>query len=262
MSGNPLKDAVKFILYKRRHPGVTVARGATLAGDNTFGRNNSFGKDVYVLQSKFGDNVSVRDNCRVFHSEFEGNSILYENGTLGHVSVGAYSYLSQSAQISHLSIGRFCSIGPGLKSGFGIHPTDFVSTSPVFFSTRKQCGTTFAQREHFTEYEQTKIGHDVWTGNDVYIKDGTTVGDGAILAAGAVVVRDVEPYAIVGGVPAKIIRFRFDERTIAELLRHEWWNWSEAELREAQAVFAVSGVEAFLDWSKTRGSLKVKTGNL
>lgn len=247
-----VKDLVKYAVNRRKYPGVRFKVGASFAGQNTFGSNVDIGTNSYILHSSFGDNVKIFDDCRVFESKLEGNNVLYEHCTIGKANIGAYSYLSQDAHVGTINIGRFCSIGPGLKSGFGIHPANFVSTSPVFFSTRKQCGVTFADRDYFKEYQLTSIGHDVWIGNDVYIKDGTTIGDGAIIAAGAVVTKDVAPYAIVGGVPAKLIRFRFTDKVIDELLDVKWWNWPAAELQAAQSMFAREGAEALLEWHRTR----------
>jgi chloramphenicol O-acetyltransferase type B len=246
------KDAIKYALYKRRYPNVKIGRGATLSGENTFGRNVSIMNGVYVLKSQFGDAVEVRDNCRIFESSFEGNNIIYERCSIGRSSLGKYSYLSQDSNIGNLTVGRFCSIGPGFAVGLGTHPSNYVSTSPVFFSTRKQCGVTFADREYFTEQTSSSIGNDVWIGAKVFMKDGTTINHGAIVAAGAVVTRDVAPYAIVGGVPARTIRMRFDDQTIEALLATSWWDWNESELRSAQQLFAQEGAEAFLAWSRNR----------
>ena len=252
MAGNSLKDLIKYVVNKRRYPGVRFGIGATVAGNNSFGANVHIGKNSYILQSDLGNNIEIRDGCRLFESRLEGNNILYENCTVGKARIGAYTYLSQDAHIGTINIGRFCSIGPGLKSGFGGHPSNYVSTSPVFFSTRKQCGVTFADRNYFEEYQLTSIGHDVWIGNDVYVKDGSSIESGAIVAAGAVVTKNVPAYAIVGGVPAKVIRLRFSEAIIEELLQIKWWDWSEAELRAAQSMFSQEGAERFLEWNKKR----------
>jgi acetyltransferase-like isoleucine patch superfamily enzyme len=122
----------------------------------------------------------------------------------------------------------------------------------VFFSTRKQSGVTFADRDYFNEHAASVIGHDVWIGANVFVKDGTTINHGAIVAAGAVVTNDVPAYAIVGGVPAKIIRFRFKEDEIERLLQSEWWNWSETELQAAQKAFAQEGLDAFFEYVAKR----------
>ena len=252
MSENILKDAVKYILNRAKYPRVHSALGARMAGDCEFGSNVTIGKNSYVFNSKFGDDITLRDGCAVFHSRLEGHNILYDLCKLSHTNIGAYSYVSNNASLSMIEMGRFCSIGPGVNCGYGTHPTNFVSTSPVFFSTRKQCGMTFAETDLFEEQQLTKLGHDVWVGANVYLKDGINVGHGAVIGAGAVVTKDVPPYAIVGGVPAQIIRFRFDENAIADLLRIEWWHWSEDELRAAQSLFVREGADAFLAWNEKK----------
>ncbi|MCF8296152.1 MAG: CatB-related O-acetyltransferase [Melioribacteraceae bacterium] len=114
----------------------------------------------------------------------------------------------------------------------GLHPTiDFVSTSPSFFSLNPPNGLLLVEKQKFKEHKYidkekkfvVKIGNDVWIGNNVIILDGITIGDGAVIAAGSVVTKDVEPYSIIGGVPAKLIRYRFSNDKIEFLLKFRWW---------------------------------------
>jgi acetyltransferase-like isoleucine patch superfamily enzyme len=141
------------------------------------------------------------------------------------VSVDDFSYISSNTIINNSKIGKFCSIGSGVKIGLGIHPTnDFVSTHPIFYSVRKQSQISFSNTSLFEETSNIIIGNDVWIGVNVVILDGVTIGDGAIISAGAVVNKDVPPYAIYGGVPAKLIRNRFSQDEIDFLLKLEWWN--------------------------------------
>jgi acetyltransferase-like isoleucine patch superfamily enzyme len=130
--------------------------------------------------------------------------------------LGKFTYVSASSVLNNVSVGAFTSIGPSCKIGLGIHPTDkFVSTSPIFYSTKNMFKTKFTAVNSFDEYNRIEIGNDVWIGANVIIKDGVRIGDGAIIAAGAVVTKDVSPYEIIGGIPAKHIRFRFDEEKIS-----------------------------------------------
>ncbi len=133
-------------------------------------------------------------------------------------------------------IGAFTSLADNVQFAFGNHPTRLVSTHPLFYS--KAFG--FAAIESSQELQRSgpvMIGHDVWIGRDVTILPGVTIGHGAIIAAGAVVARDVAPYALVGGVPARVIRMRFDDAVIAGLLATAWWTWSDERLHAAARDF-------------------------
>ncbi len=176
----------------------------------------------------------------------EHNVVFYDQGRFFDVEVGCCSYVATKASVEGTKIGRFCSIGPSLICGSGDHPVDWVSTCPVFFSTLGQCGISFTEKTLFEEQKKFEIGHDVWIGARVFIRDGVVVGSGAIVAAGAVVVDDVPDYAIVGGVPARIIRYRFDDEIIQKLLEIKWWNWSEIQLREVQPYFVSSNIFDFI----------------
>jgi len=127
-----------------------------------------------------------------------------------------------------------------------------LSTSPVFYSHHDICGITFATEELFDGSPTTFIGHDVWVGANVFIKSGVTVGNGAILAAGAVVMKDVAPYAIVGGVPAREIRKRYSEADIATLQQLQWWDWPEADLQAATSLMQQGNVQDLAAWKATR----------
>jgi len=172
-------------------------------------------------------------------TRFEGYNQLYPLVEVQNSSLGLFSYLSRGARVINSDIGRFSCIGPEtLVGGLGRHPSNWLSTHPIFYSTARQTGdTTFAERDYFEELQRTKIGSDVWIGARAVVLDGITVGDGAIIAAGAIVTRNVAPYSIVGGAPAKKIRDRFDSAIIEGLLRAEWWNWPAESLKEAASLF-------------------------
>ena len=151
--------------------------------------------------------------------------------------VGDYSYIAQNSYISFTTIGKFCSIGPNVLCGWGIHPTNGISTSPYFYSTIKQNGETLSKTDKIQERKPIQIGNDVFIGANVTILDGVTIGDGAIIGAGAVVSKDIEPYAIAVGSPIKIIRKRFNDETIRNLINIQWWNFAPEELKDVEQMF-------------------------
>jgi acetyltransferase-like isoleucine patch superfamily enzyme len=127
----------------------------------------------------------------------------------------------------------------------GLHPTDQISTSPVFFSTKQQAGMSFVSSNAFEENRKIEIGNDVWVGANAVVLDGVVVGTGAIVAAGAVVTRDVAPYTIVTGIPAQPRRMRFSAERVEILLRSRWWDWSAEKLGKYAPQFA--DAECFID---------------
>lgn len=177
---------------------------------------------------------------------FEGRNRVAVGAKLEEVSLGYGSYIGNNSFILQTQIGRYCSIAPNVRIISGAHPTtNYVSSHPAFFSTRKQCGFSYVNKDLFEEFEYADVNHhalvcignDVWIGDSAMIMQGVTIGDGAVIAAGAVVTQNVAPYSIVGGVPAKLIRKRFDEKTIEKLLADKWWNKSEEWIREHSALF-------------------------
>jgi len=250
MAPHFLKSLFKHAVHKQRYPGARVAFGSTLTGASVIGENLRVERDVYIVDSTFGDNVHVQEGSKLFEVNCEGDNVIYAKCALGKTRLGRYSYIGEEANAGGLDIGRFTSIAPYLVVGLGSHPTNFVSTSPVFYSTREQCGTTFVDRNYFAEHTETYVGHDVWIGARVCLRDGIKIGNGAIVGAGAVVTKDVPDYAIVGGVPAELIRFRFAADVVTELLAIEWWNWTEEKLRQAQPLFAQGDISAFVNWAR------------
>lgn len=153
------------------------------------------------------------------------------------IIIGEYSYIDQNSYISNTTIGKFCSIGPNFLCGWGIHPTNGLSTSPMFYSTKKQNGFTLSTINKFDERKQIKIGNDVFIGANVTVLDGVSIGDGAIIGAGAIVSKDIPPYAIAVGCPIKIQRYRFSPEQIEALLRIQWWNFEDAQLADIEQLF-------------------------
>lgn len=150
---------------------------------------------------------------------------------------------------STLKVGAYCSIAEGVQIFLGgHHRADWVTTYPF--------PAMLAEAAHIKDYNGTRgdvvIGNDVWLCSNSSILSGVTVGHGAIVAAGALVTRDVLPYAIVGGNPAKVINWRFPEEVRAELLQAAWWDWPQAELRQVMEKLCSDDIQAFLDYARQR----------
>jgi acetyltransferase-like isoleucine patch superfamily enzyme len=157
------------------------------------------------------DNVEISPSARIF----------------GKVEIGRYTYIAGGVQIDKqvTKIGRYCSIATGCKLGLGPHPVRYFSTCPAFYDPSRGLVSEMLFDEFEGDY-QTIIGHDVWIGTNAIIMAGVNLGNGAIIGAGSVVTKDVPPYAIVVGVPAKIIRYRFEPKLIEQLDSSRWWEKS------------------------------------
>lgn len=195
----------------------------------------------------YAKNVICRSGSRFANTVFEGDNLVHKRSLLVDSYLSRHSYIAFDCRLFGARIGKFCSIGPRVYTGFSNHPTDtFVSTFLAFYKdTRKVFGYSYytGLQPGFEMYRKTAsgylvdIGHDVWIGADVKIMDGVSIGNGAVVAAGAVVTKDVPPYAIVGGVPAKIIKYRFTPDQIEFLQQFKWWNMPEDWIRENWQMF-------------------------
>lgn len=181
----------------------------------------------------------VRDSIQV-----GGNVKIYSPSHIVESSIGDYSYISMNSYISMTNMGKFCSVGPNLVCGWGIHPINGISTAPMFYSTMKQNGMTLSSANKVEERKEINIGNDVFIGANVTILDGVTIGDGAVIGAGAVVSKDIPPYAVAVGCPIEIVKYRFDSDRIEKLQRIKWWEFDDEKLKEVEQYFF--DVEGFI----------------
>ncbi|MDN3619156.1 CatB-related O-acetyltransferase [Polaribacter undariae] len=163
----------------------------------------------------FNKNSNISKTSKVYPFSLVRNSFIKD-----------YSYISYSCTINNCTIGKFCSIAKGVKIGLGIHPINFISTSPIFYSNKNPLFESLVEQDTFEQSKHVYIGNDVWIGTNVVILDGISIGNGAIVGANSIVTKDVEPYSIVGGVAAKLIKKRFSESDVSKLEKINWWDMS------------------------------------
>ena len=196
----------------------------------------------------FGSGSMVED------SEFEGNNMVGAGARLIGCRVGTGSYVNEFSRLYKARIGNYCSIADNVSCGFGTHRMDGISTHPSFtYDTLSQLGWRLREdtAKGFNPVKSPSaapgysvdIGNDVWIGTHAVLLDGVTVGTGAVVGAGAVVTHDVPPYAIVAGVPARIMGYRHEEDVIEELLKSEWWRNSPSELIKLRETLRIGGLE-------------------
>lgn len=153
------------------------------------------------------------------------NSRVLENCILNNVTINSYSYVGRNSLVQNTTIGKYCSIANDVMIGLGKHPIDKFSTSPIFYKVNNTFKISAVKKDlDFKEYEHIIIQNDVWIGAKSIILDGVNIGNGAIVASGSVVTKDVPAYAIVGGIPAKVIKYRFNEEEINKLQASKWWD--------------------------------------
>ncbi len=216
-----LPDRLRWALWRRWRTGQTV-RG--------------FHADLTTYAApdvRFGEHVVLKGEAQIVAS-----------------SIGRYGRIH--GQVSTCDIGAFSSIAPEARvGGMGGHPLDQVSTHAVFYGGPRhlQPQRGFSAVDRYPEpVRRTVVGNDVWIARRALVLGGVTIGDGAVIAAGAVVTRAVPPYALVAGVPARVIRFRFDEPLRTALSASRWWDWSEARLRLIADTFAADSPLTLARW--------------
>lgn len=207
----------------------------------------NFLKKLYFSFRFRGKNVRLSKGVNILKdSYFEGNNIIGENSKFqGHL--GLCSYIGPNCDIYGCKIGRFTSISYGVEVITGVHTykSPYVSTCPLFVSTLNQTGITFVEENVIDEFKYADsdrkyyicIGNDCWLGYKCSIINGVTIGDGAVVLSKAVVTKDVPPYAIVGGIPAKIIGYRYEKDIIDILMSIKWWDWPLNKIHNNRTLF-------------------------
>jgi len=162
---------------------------------------------------------------------------VYGKTQVTNSTIGDYSYVGRNSRVVHADVGKFCSISGAVRLGMGTHTLDKLSTSPIFTERHNSTKHQWTDQQMVNPFKRVTVGNDVWIGTGVMVMGGVTIGDGAVVGAGALVTKDVPPYAIVGGVPARLIRFRFSEDVIKKLETSKWWFVEDSVLKENIDLF-------------------------
>lgn len=214
--------------------------------NSSFARSAKIHCSSLIQNSKVNSFAVINKRVRVIDSSVGFYCKILDNGYLFKSSLGDYSYINTQTTILRSDIGKYCSIASNVDIGPTSHPMDKISTHPFLFL--KDFGNLIKEDDNEVvnsrEGSITKLGNDIWIGQGATIMPGLSVGNGAIIGAHSLVTKDVEPYSIVVGLPAKHVRYRFESEIRDKLLKIEWWNWDRLKLKKCIKEF--SNIDKFL----------------
>lgn len=189
---------------------------------------------IKKLTHKYVSIFALWDNL----SHFTKQTHILRFAKLNNVQIGKYSRIGPGCEVSEATIGNFTAIGKDCVIGVGQHPTNFLTPHSIFYK-RGNWGfhDDWIKEIDFIDSKPISIGSGVWIGRQSVIMDGVKIGDGAIIATGAIVTKDVPPFSIVGGVPAKVIKYIFSPEVISRLEEIQWWNLSDDEITKRIDLF-------------------------
>lgn len=198
---------------------------------------------------RLGEAASIDATAKVAASRLGRYTEVGPRTSLVETTMDDYSYIMGDGDVIYSTIGKFCSIASHVRINPGNHPTWRASQAHFSYRAAKYWPEEADEAEFFAwrRAHPVAIGHDVWMGHGAMVLPGRTVGTGAVIAAGAVVARDVPAYAIVGGVPARVLKARFPDAIAARLIALKWWDWDHDRLRRALPDFRALAVDAFLE---------------
>lgn len=173
-------------------------------------------------------------------SSVHKKATIHRFSKVSNSTINRYTYIGPRSRIDNSDIGSFCSISWNCTIGLQSHKINFISTSPIFFDGLNGTGESWVKNvSHDTPIRRTTIGNDVWIGANSIIMAGVNVSDGAVIAAGSVLTKDVEPYSVVGGVPARKIKYRLPDEVINKLLDLSWWDMPDILIRQYLDIFRI-----------------------
>ena len=203
---------------------------------------------------KFRFHVKTSRGSHLHKTIFEPYCLVGKGSGVFSSTIGRSSYIANYSSIRRAKIGRYCAIGDYVRICLGSHPTKkFVGLHPCFYSLNGQGTPSYSKKEKFDGHKfidsekkyVVKIGNDVWVGSNASIMDGVTIGDGAVIGMGAIVTKNVEPYSVVVGIPARHKRFRFSKDQREFLLKFRWWEKPEAWIKDNAKYF--DDIERFME---------------